>query len=120
MPDHESVTPSGAPGPDDSRLPVPASERRPASRASRTVSVARPESLARALAGAPLVAASVVGAAAAAAMTGAAVVSRLMWPWTDRRELPWPGAQPRSPSSLVGPGVHISYTRVEVHWPLDR
>jgi hypothetical protein len=53
-------------------------------------------------------AAAIVGAATAAV---AEVVARLMRPWLG-------GGHP--PASWSGPGVHISYTHLDVHWPVDR
>ncbi|NMH98286.1 hypothetical protein [Pseudonocardia acidicola] len=53
-------------------------------------------------------------------MSGAAVASRLLWAWSGWRDLPRSGAQEQQPSSWAGPGVHISYTHIEMHWPLDR
>jgi hypothetical protein len=118
MPGHDPATPPDPTGATDPRLPAPASERRPVPRSSST------DALARGLIGAPFLAASAAGAAgaaaAAAAATGAALAARLFWPWAAWQHLAQPGEQPRSPSSWLGPGVHVSYTHVEMHWPLER
>jgi hypothetical protein len=78
----------------------------------------RADALVRAVAGAPLmaplVAAAVVGATAAAAVSGAAAASRLLWPWLA-------GRGPAEPATdRFGPGLHVSYTHIEVRWPLGR
>jgi hypothetical protein len=80
--------------------------------------------LVRGLIGAPFLAASAAGAAgaagAAAAATGAALAARLLWPWAGWQHLAQPGEQSGSASTWLGPGVHVSYTHVEMHWPLER
>ena len=76
----------------------------------------------RAVSGAPLLApmvtAAVVTATAAAVVSGVAAASRWMWPWLAG------GARGAAgePSSAIwlGPGVHVSYTHIEMHWPLGR
>jgi hypothetical protein len=68
----------------------------------------------------PAAVASVFAAAAAAAMTGAAVASRMMWPWASGAGRADPPPEPPSFSGWAGPGVHISYTHVEIHWPTGR
>lgn len=119
----------------ESSLPVPAQGSHPVAAGDSGAStsagaVARPETLAQALASGPLAAASLAGAAAAAAATGAALAARLLWPWAGAgwRELPRSNEEPRSGeeqqslSGWAGPGVHVSYTRthLEIHWPLPR
>jgi hypothetical protein len=96
---------------DDSRLPVPAGERRPEVRRAELAPV-DPAALVR-TAGAPLLAP--LAAAAAVGATAAAVtelVTRMMRPWF--------GGGQAGPAPWSGPGVHVSYTHLEVHWPLDR
>jgi hypothetical protein len=100
----------------DAGLPIPAQERRPMARTSPGT----PDTLVRAMADAPLLGASIAAAATAAAMTGAAVAARLLWPWADWRELPRSGQPPQSLSTWLGPGVHLSYTHLEMRWPLPR
>jgi hypothetical protein len=106
--------------PKDTTLPIPVRERRPATRPPQTASVDPAVTLTRALVEAPLVGASIAGAAAAAAMTGAAALARLLWRRADWRELPRFGEQPRSWAGWSGPGVHVSYTHIEMHWPAER
>jgi hypothetical protein len=111
----------GAHGADVARLPVPLADRRPAPRHS---GIALPDSaaaLVRAVSGAPLaapvIAGAVVGATAAAVMSGVAAASQWMRPWLTGAPV-----VPAAPSSAswLGPGVHISYTHIEMHWPLGR
>jgi hypothetical protein len=107
MADQEHVAGGG----DDSRLPVPAGERRPEVHRTGIAPVGSTNALVRAAGApllAPLAAAAVVGATAAAVTE---VVARMMRPWLG-------GGQP--PTTWSGPGVHVSYTHLEVHWPLDR
>lgn len=124
MADQDGVDPNdanGANGANGSRLPVPREDLRPVVGPSRTVTVApvgRVDALVRAVAGAPLVAAAVVGATAAAAVSGAAAATRLWWPWLAGRGPAAPGE--RSAVIPLAPGVHVSYTHIEVHWPLRR
>jgi hypothetical protein len=75
-----------------------------------------------ALAPGPAAVASVFAAAATTAATGAALASRLLWPWASggRREAPPPDRDPPSLSGWAGPGVHVSYTHIEIHWPTGR
>jgi hypothetical protein len=108
MADQERVDPHE----DASRLPVPRADQRPAVRPA-----GYGDALVRAVSEAPLAAAAVAGAAAAAAFSGAAAASRLLWPWLVGRAVP-PGEQPVS--APFGPGVHVSYTHIEMHWPLGR
>ena len=117
MADDERVSPAGTSSDDGTRLPVPAGNRVPAERASAAVPVQHVGGLLlRAAAGAPLVAAAVAGAGAVAAVSGAAAVSRLLspWNWVRGRSVP-EDAQP-SPATWPAPGVHVSYTHVEIHW----
>jgi hypothetical protein len=122
MADDEHVVPDGVPGADVARLPVPLSDRLPAVQAAEIVPVDPAGAVVRAVSGAPLlapmVAAAVVSATAAAVVSGVAAASRWMWPW------PAGGtrgtAQEPSAASWFGPGVHVSYTHIEVHWPLGR
>jgi hypothetical protein len=117
MDDHE---PLGSAGPrsdgDGTHLPVPAGNRLPAARPTAALPVERAGALIRAMAGAPLVAAAVAGATAAAAVSGAAAMSRLVWPgsWVPRRSAS--EEAPPSEATWLGPGVHVSYTHVEIHW----
>jgi hypothetical protein len=114
MADHERPQPT-EPVADDPRLPVPLGDRRPAVRPSGGLSADPATALARAVIRAPLLTAAAVGAAA---MSGAVAASRLLWPWLAGR-----GAGPSNPwtwASRPGPGVHVSYTHIELHWPLDR
>jgi hypothetical protein len=102
---------------DGSRLPVPAGDRRPEVRRS-ALAPTGPSALVKAAGAplvAPLVAAAFVGATAAAVSEA---VSRLIRPWFTGPA--GPSVTPTSPASWTGPGVHVSYTHVEVHWPLDR
>src|SRR3954454_10648403 len=122
MVDDERVVPDGEPDADGVRLPVPLSDRRPAVRAAEIVPVDPPGPLVRGVSGAPLlapvVAAAVMSATAAAVVSGVAAASRWMWPW-----LAWgtrDTAGEPSAASWLGPGVHVSYTHIEVHWPLGR
>src|SRR5687767_577525 len=115
MAGQEPQTPGDTHDPEDIRLPVPSQDRHPVPRTPRAVSVAGADTLARTLAAAPLMAASVVGAAAAAAFTGAAVATRLLWPWAAWRE-PSSGGQAQSLPGWAGAGLHVSYTHLEVHW----
>src|ERR671937_563836 len=83
MADHEAVNPVGARTDEDgTHLPVPAGNRLPAERPSTAVAAPSAAGLVRAVAGAPLVAAAVAGATMAVAASGAAAVSRLLWPWS--------------------------------------
>jgi hypothetical protein len=107
MADQEHVAGRG----DDSRLPVPAGERRPEVHRTGIAPVDSAHALMQAAGApllAPLAAAAVVGATAAAVTE---VVTRMMRPWLA-------GGHP--PTTWSGPGVHISYTHLEVHWPQDR
>jgi hypothetical protein len=105
MADQERVDPHD----DASRLPVLRGDHRPAVRPA-----GYGDALVRAVSEAPLAAAAVAGAAAAAAFSGAAAASRLLWPWLVGRPV-----APRE-QQVSGPGVHISYTHIEMHWPLGR
>jgi hypothetical protein len=122
MADDERVVPDGVPDADGARLPVPLSDRLPAVPAAEMVPVDPVGPLVRAVSGAPLlaplVAATVVSATAAAVVSGAAAASRWMWPWLagGTRDT---GREP-SAASWLGPGVHVSYTHIEVRWPLGR
>jgi hypothetical protein len=101
----------------DDRLPVPAGPRAALRRrtgADERVVVRRPWQAG------PVLAASLLGAAAAAAVTGAAVAARLLSPWAgpalrdvvdSREKRVAPAAQ------WLGSGVRISYTRIEIFWP---
>jgi hypothetical protein len=93
---------------DDSRLPVPAGRRWPEVRRTGIAPVdTAADALVRAAGApllAPLAATAVVGATAAAVTE---VVARLMRSWL--------GGGPGTTWS--GPGVHLSYTHLEVHWP---
>jgi hypothetical protein len=120
MPSPDPSKPADMHDSKDARLPVPAQDRRRVARTSRAASVNGPDTLVRALVDAPFVAGSVAGAAAAAVMTGAAMATRLLWPWASRPEPPWPSQQPQSLSTWVGPGVRVSYTHIEMRWPLQR
>jgi hypothetical protein len=109
MADEERVDPQE----DASRLlPVPRGDHRPAVRPA-----AYGDALVRAVSEAPLAAAAVAVAAAAAAFSGAAAATRLLWPWLVGRAVP-PGEQ--QAGGAFGPGVHISYTHIEMRWPLGR
>jgi len=119
MPDLEPRKPGDAHDPEDTRLPVPSPDHHPVRPAPRATSVGGADALARTLAAAPLMAASVVGAAAAAAVTGAAVATRLLWPWAGWRELP-SGRQAQTLPGWAPPGVYVSYTHFEVHSPYER
>jgi hypothetical protein len=102
---------------DDSRLPVPAGERRPDVRRSAVAPTER-SALVKAAGAplvAPLVAAAFVGATAAAVSEA---VTRMLRPWLAGPT--GPSVMPAPPASWTGPGVHISYTHLEVRWPLDR
>jgi hypothetical protein len=122
MADDERVVPDGVPDPDGARLPVPFSDSRPAVPAAEIVPIDPAGPLVRAVSGAPLlaplVAAAVVSATAAAVVSGVAAASRWMWPWLagGTRDT----AREPSAASWLGPGVHVSYTHIEVHWPLGR
>ena len=119
MADDERVVPDGVPDADGGRLPVPLSDRLPAVRAADVVPVDPAGPLVRAVSGAPLlgpmVAAAVVSATAAAVVSGVAA-SRWMWPWLAGRARGMAGEP--SAASRLSPGVHVSYTHIEVHWPL--
>jgi hypothetical protein len=125
MDDHE---PLGSAGPrsdgDGTHLPVPAGNRLPAARPTAALPVERAGALIRAMAGAPLVAAAVAGATAAAAVSGAvsgaAAMSRLAWPGSWVRRRPASEDAPPSEATWPGPGVHVSYTHVEIHWSTRR
>jgi hypothetical protein len=114
----EPVSPTGPRSDEDgSRLPVPTGTRVPAERAPAAVSVRRVGGLLiRAAAGAPLVAAAVAGAGAVAAVSGAAAVSRLVSPWNWVRGRSVPEDVQPSPARWPVPGVHVSYTHVEIRW----
>ena len=122
MADEERVGQDGAHDADVARLPVPLSDRRPAVRPADVVPVDRADAVVRAVSSAPLlapmVAAAVVTATAAPVVSGVAAASQWMWPWLAGRV---PSA-PKAPSSAswLGPGVHVSYTHIEVHWPFGR
>ncbi len=121
MDDHEPLNSAGPRGDGDgTHLPVPAQNRLPAARPMAALPVERAGALIRAVAGAPLVAAAVAGATAAAAVSGAAAMSRLVWPgsWVRRRSAEEDA--PPSEAIWLGPGVHISYTHVEIHWSTRR
>jgi hypothetical protein len=121
MNDHEPVSSVGPRNDEGSaHLPVPARDRLPAVRPTAALPIERAAGLIRAVAGAPIVAAAVAGATAAAAVSGAAAVSRMLWPgsWVRERSAP-EEAQPSTPTWL-GPGVHVSYTHVEIHWRTGR
>jgi hypothetical protein len=119
MADHEPTSPIDARH-DGTYLPVPAGNRLPAERPSAAVAVERAAGLVRAVAGAPLVAAAVAGATAAVAASGAAAASRLLSPWTWVRRPPASeDAQPAA-AEWAGPGVHVSYTHIEIHWRTGR
>ena len=123
MADDERVTQDGGPDADLARLPIPLQDRRPAVRPSDEVASIDPTgALVRAGSDVPLLApvvtAAVLTAAAAAAVSGVAAAYRWMWPWLA-------GATPSAPphpssASWLGPGVHVSYTHIEMHWPLGR
>jgi hypothetical protein len=120
MDDHEPLNSAGPRGDGDgTHLPVPAGNRLPAGRPTAALPVEAAGALMRAVAGAPLVAAAVAGATAAAAVSGAAAMSRLVWPgsWVRRRSA---ADAPPSEATWLGPGVHVSYTHVEIHWPMRR
>jgi hypothetical protein len=122
MADDERVASDGVPDADVARLPVPLSDRRPAVGAAEIVPVDPAGAVVRAVSGAPLlapvVAAAVVSATAAAVVSGVAAASRWMWPWLAGGAR-GTGGEP-SAASWLGPGVHVSYTHIEVHWPLGR
>ena len=120
MADDERVVPDGVPDADGARLPVPLSDRVPAVRAAEVVPVDPAGTVVRAVSGAPLLAPVV--AAAVASATAAAVVSaaasRWMWPWLAGGARGTAGEP--SAASWLGPGVHVSYTHIEMHWPLGQ
>jgi hypothetical protein len=122
MADEERVGQDGAHDADVARLPVPLSDRRPAVRPADVVPVDRADAVVRAVSSAPLlapmVAAAVVTATAAAVVSGVAAASQWMWPWLAGRVPSAPKAPPSA--SWLGPGLHVSYTHIEVHWPLGR
>jgi hypothetical protein len=122
MADDERVVPDGVPDEDVARLLVPFSDSRPAVRGAEIVPVDPAGPVVRAVSGAPLlaplVAAAVVSATAAAAVSGLAAASRWMWPWLAGGARGTAGEP--SAASWLGPGVHISYTRIEMHWPSGR
>jgi hypothetical protein len=122
MANEERVGQDAAHDADIARLPVPFSDRRPAMRPADVVPVDRADAVVRAVSGAPvlapMVAAAVVTATAAAVVSGVAAASQWMWPWLAGR-MPSAPKAPSSASSL-GPGVHVSYTHIEMHWPLGR
>jgi hypothetical protein len=130
MSEQQPPEPTDIDRPANARLPVPARDRR-AVRPRDTMSA--PSTF---VAG-PALAASLLGAAAAVAVTGAAVVARLLWPWTTaagrdlaRPPVPTPSTRPsravapgRHPAHVagwLGPGVRVSYTHVEIYWPGER
>jgi hypothetical protein len=119
MADDERVVPDGVPDPDGVRLPVPFSDSRPVARTAEIVPVDPAGAVVRPVSGAPLlapvVAAAVVGATAAAVVSGVAAASRWMWPWLGGGTRGTVGEP--SAASWLGPGVHVSYTHIEVHWP---
>jgi hypothetical protein len=121
MDDHEPLN-SASPRGDGNgtHLPVPARDRLPAARPTAALPVEAAGALMRAVAGAPLVAAAVAGATAAAAVSGVGAMSRLVWPgsWVRRRS----AAEdvPPSEATWLGPGVHVSYTHIEIHWSTRR
>jgi hypothetical protein len=121
MNDQERIDPDPARNTDESLLPVRAGERRPALPPTAAPAV-RADGLARAMSGgllaAPLLTAAVVGATATAVAAGAAAVTRILWPWLAGRGVAGP-AEP-APVAWIGPGVRISYTHLEVHWPSGR
>jgi hypothetical protein len=108
--------------PEGARLPVPFSDSRPAARAAEIVPVDPAGPLVRAVSGAPLlapiVATAVVSATAAAVVSGVAAASRWMWPWLAGGARGTAGEP--SAVSWLGPGVHVSYTHIEVQWPPGR
>jgi hypothetical protein len=120
MADDERVVPDGVPDPNGARLPIPLANPLPAVRAADIVPVDPAGPLVRAVSGAPLlapvVAAAVVSATAAALVSGVAAASRWMWPWLAGGTRGT--AREASAVSWLGPGVHVSYTHIEVHWPL--
>jgi hypothetical protein len=122
MADDESVVPDGVPDADVARLPVPLPDARHAVRPTGVVPVDPPGAVVRAVSGAPLLApmvtAAVVSATAAAVVSGVAAASRWMWPWLAGGARGTAGEP--SAASWLGPGVQVSYTHIEVHWPLGR
>src|SRR4051794_18901259 len=118
MADDERVVPDGVAEADVARLPVPLSGRLPAVRGADIVPVDPAGAVVRAVSGSPLlapaVAAAVTSAMAAAVVSGVAAVSRWMWPWLAGGKR-GPVREP-SAASWLGPGVHVSYTHIEVHW----
>jgi hypothetical protein len=122
MADDERVVPDGVPDADVARLPAPLSDRVPAVRAAEVVPVDPAGAVVRAVSGAPLlapvVAAAVVSATAAAVVSGVAAASRWLWPWLAGGARGMAGEP--SAVSWLSPGVHVSYTHIEVHWPLGR
>jgi hypothetical protein len=120
MDDHEPLSSAGPRSDGDgTHLPVPAGNRLPAARPT-ALPVESAGALMRAVAAVPLVAAAVAGATAAAAVSGAAAMSRLVWPgsWVRRRSASEDA--PPSEATWLGPGVHVSYTHVEIHWSTRR
>ena len=123
MADDERVAQDGGPDADLARLPIPLQDRRPAVRPSDEVASVDPTgALVRAGSDvpllAPMVTAAVLTGAAAAAVSGVAAAYRWMWPWLAGGA---PSAPPQpSSASWLGPGVHVSYTHIEMRWPLGR
>ena len=117
MADEERVGQDGAHDADVARLPVPLSDRRPAVRPADVVPVDRADAVVRAVSSAPLLA-PMVAAAVSPRRSRRVLPSQWMWPWLAGRV---PSA-PKAPSSAswLGPGVHVSYTHIEMHWPLGR
>jgi hypothetical protein len=120
MPEQQPLEPSDIDRPMDNRLPVPATDPSTGLPARNTRDGARLAT--RTFGAGPVLAASMIGAAAAAAVTGAAVAARMLWPWMSPvlRDVVPPAEQAPPVARWLGPGFHVSYTHVEIHWTGDR
>jgi hypothetical protein len=101
----------------DDRLPVPAGPR---AALRRRTGAGDPVIVRRPWQAGPVLAASLLGAAAAAAVTGAAVAARLLSPWAApvlRDVVRSPEKRVVPAAQWLGSGVRISYTRIEIFWP---
>lgn len=108
MTDEKPIEPSAVFAADGTRVPHQRGTPLPA-----TWGVSRPAlpALVRAVAGGPLLTASVLAVAGVAAAKAAEAVSRIAW------EAAWAAVEGRAEQRAVPGGVQISWTHVEIRWP---